>query len=395
MLKLASMWGRLYAPLLIFFIPALANAAAFTPETDDFIVETLPQSSLFKNSEIEILRQKLKTNPHNIDVAAQLARLYIQTGRQQSDPRYFGYAQSVLSPWWQNEFPPKEVLFLRANLNQGLHAFLAAENDLKKLVRQNRRDHQAWWLLATVYLAQGKYSETEASCSALTKVAHQVISSLCYAMVLSRTGKAEKAYELLVIQQAQLKGNQPLYAWSTSLKAEISSQLRLDKQIEKDFEDALTATGEAPYLLKVYCDYLLEHGKHEQIISITESWTHDLALAIRLAIAHRELGNRKKLGALKQQIRSTLELEVLRGSKLHQREAAYYQLAIERDFKNALLLANKNWQAQKEPEDALILLKAAIAAEDNAAISLVKSWMLETQLQDQRIQTLLNRQALI
>jgi len=383
-------WGHLYAPFFVLLFPLWASAAPFTPQDDDVILATLPKTQLFQNSEVDNLRQQLKNTPDNIDVATQLATLYIQTGRSESDPRYFGYAQSVLSPWWQQQTPPAKILFLRANLHQGLHHFDKAETDLKQLIQLNRRDQQAWWLLATIYMAQGKHKATEASCTILNKISHQAITTLCYAMLWSRTGNAEKAYKILRLQIPQLIANPTLQTWAITLQAEISTQLGQAKQAEKDFQRALSQTASDPYLLKLYVDHLLLQEEYAQIMTLTKDWKHDLALAIRATIAADKMGDKKTFNQLKTQLRSTFELERLRGSKLHQREAALYQLEIERDASTALALAFDNWRVQKEPEDATILLKAATLTNDTDSIMLIRDWLQETQLQDTRIDAILN-----
>ncbi len=50
--------------------------------------------------------------------------------RVAGDPRYAGYAQATLAPWWDLQPLTEEVLLLRATLRQRVHQFDAALADL-------------------------------------------------------------------------------------------------------------------------------------------------------------------------------------------------------------------------------------------------------------------------
>jgi hypothetical protein len=50
-----------------------------------------------------------------------------------------------------------------------------------------------------------------------------------------------------------------------------------------------------------------------------------------------------------------------RGERLHLQEEARYLLELKGDARAALAAASENWKAQREPRDAAILLKSALA----------------------------------
>jgi len=54
----------------------------------------------------------------------------------------------------------------------------------------------------------------------------------------------------------------------------------------------------------------------------------------------------------------------------------------------ALKLAQENWQVQKEPADVRILLEAALAAHDTAAVDLVRDWLRNSRLEDVQLQSM-------
>ncbi|MEN9865212.1 MAG: hypothetical protein RL748_802, partial [Pseudomonadota bacterium] len=74
-----------------------------------------------------------------------------------------------------------------------------------------------------------------------------------------------------------------------------------------------------------------------------------------------------------------------RGDSVHQREQARFALLLQGDPKLALKLAQQNWQVQKEPADARILLQAAVASQQTAAARPVLQWLAQTRLEDQSI----------
>src|SRR5436190_2019053 len=104
-----------------------AQAAPFVPESDSQILERLPfAASDPVIHELLALHGRLKDEPNNLPLAARVAQGYLALGRVTGDPRYAGYAQSTLTPWWDLDQPPEEILLLRATLRQRVHQFDAA-----------------------------------------------------------------------------------------------------------------------------------------------------------------------------------------------------------------------------------------------------------------------------
>jgi len=115
---------RLFSVFLIVIESAAAAAAPFVPESDDQVLERLPfaatQPELRK---LRALNDQLTAKPDNLALAILVAQGYAELGRTTGDPRYAGYAQAALTPWWGLERPPQEVLVLRAALRQRMHQF--------------------------------------------------------------------------------------------------------------------------------------------------------------------------------------------------------------------------------------------------------------------------------
>lgn len=73
-----------------------ANAKPWTPILDSEVLEVLPKTFFTQKNDSEKEQKLFTTLPNNPALAAKKAAHLITLGRQQSDPRYFGYAQAEL-----------------------------------------------------------------------------------------------------------------------------------------------------------------------------------------------------------------------------------------------------------------------------------------------------------
>ena len=127
-------------PVLGLAVVATAAAAPFIPQSDQQVLERLPfAASDPVMRELRALSDRLKRQPDNLPLALGLARRYLELGRVTGDPRYAGYAQAALAPWWELPQPPEEVLVMRATLRQRMHLFDAALTDLSAALRRQSK----------------------------------------------------------------------------------------------------------------------------------------------------------------------------------------------------------------------------------------------------------------
>src|SRR5512145_1536182 len=89
--------------VLGWFMLSLAGIASSEPHlpTDDAqVLEPLSfKASDPVSRELGTLRTDLRRNPRNLESAVKLATRYIEQGRSEVDPRFFGQAQATLAPW--------------------------------------------------------------------------------------------------------------------------------------------------------------------------------------------------------------------------------------------------------------------------------------------------------
>jgi tetratricopeptide (TPR) repeat protein len=147
--------------------------------------------------EMAQLRAELQQNPRSVDVAVRLARRYYNLVAEEGDPRYLGYAQAALAPWWDMSVPPIEVQVLRAGLGQFRHDFAGALDDLSKVIERDTGHAGARSLCATIHIVQARYPQARTDCRALRGATSDLIAIGCEAMVDGLTGNAAGAYPVL------------------------------------------------------------------------------------------------------------------------------------------------------------------------------------------------------
>lgn len=384
--------GKLLVAFLCCFASVVwagaASAEPFVPAHDDVVLETLPRTLTGNDSPLADLQEQLAGDPRNLAAASRLAREYITLGRRRSDPRYFGYAQAVLSPWWNEPEPPPEVLLLRATLLQNRHEFEAALVDLDVLLEAQPRNAPAWLTRAVIHQITGDYREAMQDCLNLLQLASGPVANVCIGSVMAVSGHGERAYDLL--SKATSQASDPaMRQWALTSMAQIRMRRGDLDAAAVHFRQALEAGPRDPYLLRVYADFLLDRGRPEQVLDLLENEIRDDALLLRAAIAARDTSREERAREYTLMLEDRFREAKLRGDFLHLRDAALFELELKHDARQALQYAARNWQRQKDPEDALMLLRAAVAANAPTAARPVLEWMKRHGIEDAALSELL------
>src|SRR5215472_12386977 len=177
---------------------ATASTAPFVPQSDGQVLERLPLApSDPVLRRLRALNGQLSRVPNDLPLAVMVAQGFSELGRVTGDPRYAGYAEAALAPWWSLARAPQEVLVLRAALHQRMHQFDLALADLATVLNINPRNVEARLMLATVKHVQGAYDEAGEECRALQDLTQELVWTACLANVNSVTGELRQSYELL------------------------------------------------------------------------------------------------------------------------------------------------------------------------------------------------------
>ncbi|HET6376756.1 MAG TPA: tetratricopeptide repeat protein [Methylocella sp.] len=378
----------------IFLVTALCTGAAgapFIPQSDAEVLERLP----FKASDpamrqLRALRDQLTAEPENLAAAARLAQGYLEAGRATSDPRYTGYAQAALAPWWSLPNPPEEILVLRAAIRQRSHQFGAALADLAAALEANPRNAEALLMRATIFLVTGDFEHAKAGCAALRPLTQELTWVACFAQVNGATGELRKSYESLRAALDRSHGATPrMRAWVLTSLAEMAARLGFAQEADSHFQEALAASGADSYLLGAYAGFLLDEGRPKEAVALLGSHLRADPLLLRYALGLRAIQS-SGLNARIEELRGRFDASRLRGERLHLRDEALFTLLLLNDPAAALELARENWRIQKEPADLRILLEAAIASRNEAEIEAVKNWVKKTGFEDARLNRIIS-----
>jgi Tfp pilus assembly protein PilF len=386
---------RVCAALTMVGVLLAANATLaepFRPASDDQILEQLPTASDSVSRDLQKLRAALDADPNNLKLARQLAGRYISLGRAEADPRYYGYAEAALKPWIDRAAPPAEVGVLRAVLRQNRHDFDGALDELAPVLAANPRHAQALLTQAFVLQVQGKYDAARRSCRQLPRGVHPLVIATCVARIESLTGRADTGYGLLERGLAAWT-NAPsqLRLWALTNLGEIAQRTGDSGAAERHYREAL-GLGRDAYARGAYADLLLDAGRASEVRELLADDTRIDAQLLRLAIAEARLGKssaKDHVAALTARFAASR----LRGSVIHRREEARFTLEILDHPAEALALAQANWQVQREPWDARLVLAAALAADRPGQAQPVVDWVRRTGLEDPQIEQLVERAA--
>lgn len=374
--------------LLFTCVAASAWCTPYVPTSDAQVIGRLPRRTDPAQQEFMALRNRLAASPHDIPLALTLAQRYISRSRVEGDPRYLGYAQAALAPWYDQVDPPTAVRVMRATLLQSTHQFPAALRDLDAVVKTDPRNAQAWLTRATVMQVMGDYARATQSCNELRSLAPTLITITCLSNVASLNGHARQSYAQLKSALARAPNADPgIRIWVTTLLAEMAERLGEFRAAEEHFKTALALDDVDSYLLGAYADFLLDQKRAAEVIPLLKNQTQVDALLLRYALALQVTDSRAAAAPIAV-LDSRFAAAMLRGDTVHQREQSRFELQLMHRALTALQLAQRNWAVQKEPADVRVFLEAALAANDRAAAAPVLDWLKKSRLEDQAVNIL-------
>lgn len=368
-------------------IAGAAMSAPYVPTDGAQVIERLPSRNDPTQQTLQQLRKQLNATPGNLQLATTLAQRYIEQGRSAGDPRYFGYAQAALSPWWTQADPPNAVRILRATLRQSQHQFPQALEDLDAVLATDPNNVQAWLTRATILQVQGDYARSQDNCAKLRGMTTELVVATCTVAAASLNGQARPSYTLLA-DTLEKSANAPagIKVWALTLLAEIAHRIGDQAAAQAHFKGALALDAADQYLLGAYADFLLDGGKSSGVLELLKNNLRPDGLLLRYALALKQQGSAatEEINTLNARFTAAK----LRGDEAHEREQARFELHLLNKPQVAVHTAQENWQVQKEPADARILLEAAIAAKDKAAAEPVLRWLQEKNLEDRKLERL-------
>jgi tetratricopeptide (TPR) repeat protein len=369
-----------------------ARAEPYVPSSDSQVVERLPlRAGDAAARELAALRAQWRRDPAQVDTAVALAMAYIDQAGAEGDPRYVGYAQSTLQRWWSLPEPPAAVRTVRAIVLQYDHRFDEALADLAAAVQANPGDALAWSWSTAIHLVRGNLDAARQSCRKLAELAPDLVGAACRAQIDALTGRAaQAAASLRAALQAHGDSDPALRLWALTRLAETEERAGRAAAAERAYRDALALQRPDVYLLAAYADFLLDHGRAGEVLTLLKEQTRADVLLLRLAIAAR-VTNDARRDAFARDLAARFDAARARGDTSHEKEESRFALALQGQAERALQLALANYRKQREVADARILLEAALAARQRAAAEPVLQWMAATGIESPALHTLAAR----
>ncbi|MGH8829897.1 MAG: hypothetical protein ACREXV_02255 [Polaromonas sp.] len=365
---------------------ALASAPLSTvavttlgPARDDEVIEVLPAITRSRPA-------RVASAPGPVDPAAAAvqARQAITVARQMGDTRYWGRAQAVLAPWWDQPDAPAELAILQATVQQGRHEFEASRKVLTAALARAPGNAQGWLNLAALERLSARYAESLLACDAVARAGQALYAAACRLETQSLQGQHQSATQDLqaLIERSPDRGQR---SWLLSLLAESQERWGRDRAAAQAYTSSLALEPDL-YTAIAYSDLLLRGGKASQALQALAALPETDAVLLRRAAAWRRLGDARWTGARAQLQEREAELQ-RRGDDvaLHGRELALTALWLDDDAPRALELARRNLLLQREPLDWWVAMQSARRAKNTHAQAEIASAIRAAGLHDARL----------
>jgi len=402
--------AALFAGLALATFGVDAGAAGrFRPAAPDYVVMRVPARSAA--DPIVMLEQQRAAAPGDERTDARLAELYLERARAERQPRYFARAEAILQPWLTPGLTrgltradvSATVLRVQADILQNRHEFGAALMLLDRAVARDPRDTGARLMRASVKLVQGEARQARPDCAAVLAAGESAVGTICLAQVLGATGSLARAESVLsALSARELAGPQApntsaatgtspastspqfVRAWMLWLLADFADRAGHPADAESRLRAAFAAAPENEGIRSALCDLLDARGAHGESAALADVAMPSVGLLARRARAQASLKD-PAFADTRAQIDELLTLSRRRGELPHLREEALIALEIDRDPQRALALARSNFQSQRETIDVRLLLRAARACNDSAALVELTRWLQKTGYEDRAL----------
>lgn len=365
-----------------------AHAAPRTPDHDAEVLERLPvQAGARGRGELATLRQAARREPGNVDAAVRLAEFLFSQAMAQGDPRPVGQAEAELR---RVAGPAAEAsaawLSLRGQLRQYRHDFDGALADLAAALQRDPTLAEAHAWRGAIFLVQADLIAAKAECDALGRLQRDILQAACLGLVQAYGGQLAQADRTLARAQADAALAET-QQWFLTRRAEVAGWRAQAAQAEAHYRAAQQLGLDDAYRLAAHADFLLDQGRHADVITLLAGWDNADPLLLRIAEAEAALqrpGLPRRLEALAERFAAAGQ----RGDTTHRAEEARYWLRLRGDPARALALAQANYTVQREPRDARVLLECALAAKDPAAARPAIDWLRRSGFEDARLRAL-------
>lgn len=373
------------AGLVACTLPALLQAAPYTPSNDEQVLETLPGRAGDPGSrELADLRLAAAKAPLDPEPATALAQAYFDQALAKGDPRYVGYADAIVSRFGTAKSPT--MLTLRGVLRQYRHDFAGGLQDFAAALALDPSYATAHAWRGAVFLVQADYVAAQTECTALQRLGRDALAGACLGLAQAYGGQLKSGYETLRATLGQVRSSGSRL-WLLTRLGEVAAWRGQTAQAQTHYREALQLGRDDVYLLAAWSDFLLDAGRPAEVVRLLTSWESADSLLLRLAEAESTL-QLPAAARHRQMLIDRFAAARARGDTTHRSEEARFELRLRNDAATALRLAQENYAVQREPRDARVLLEAAVAAKNPGAAKAALDWLQHSGFEDARTRAL-------
>lgn len=347
-------------------LPAAAQKPPATvPASDGVVLERLPRgyAALYP-----------QTAAAEDGAAAELlpqVRALLAAAAATGDSRLAARADALLARLPQDA--PVSVQIARAWAAQHRHDFTRALVLLDGVLARDPRNVDARAMRAQIQLVQGRLGRARDDCAALALGLDAGAGLLCATSLSLRRGDYAIAARAADRWPAANRSNDDDgRRHALLLRAEIAARAGAD-DADIRFRDALAAAPRDVRTLTAYARHLRASGRPAEALAALADAPDSEGVALQRALAaHSAIA--PEAGSLKASLARRYALAATVGGESELRERAEFLLTLQDDADTALVLAQRNFETQRDFEDVDLLLRAAAAAKRTDALGPLHDW---------------------
>jgi len=363
----------------------------FSPPDSAVVLNTSVRDKSAQNSTFVSLANAWRAQPQDLSVSLAYARAAFQLGLAEGDLRWFGAAKAAILPWWKNTDLPADGFFMRGLVKQGFHDFAGGLADLDKAIELNPNRAEFWSWRFAMHLLMTELVAAAQDIENIDRLFGAEEAHVYRAILLYRTGQAQAA-----IQRLNGLIRSPNFQSASSqewLALHLGEAYRVAGQPDlaiSTWQKQLKITPKSHIIKLSLAELWVQQGQYLLAKQISASAAPTDALLMQSVLASKGLKDpaEKDLSAL---FESRLKAQSMRQEALIERPHLIYLIDYANDPAAGLRLSIDNWKIQQEPRDAVLFLKAALAANQAQAANVVLAWLEKTHYTDPQIQPLVAR----
>jgi hypothetical protein len=362
--------------LIIFFWGQAQAAPRYLPKASDVVgtsVHSLGAGySNFKKAEAAWI-----VDPSNQDLAGAYARQSFLLGLKHADLRWLGLAKKALDPWWnEGSLASADLYFIRGLVKQGFHDFSSGLADINHALAIEKTRAEFWSWRFAIHMTLSDLQSAREDCINIQISVSATEARACKAVLDYRTGAP-------LIAITNLRGlllhhdNQGPTAqeWLMFHLAEAQKAANRLMDSEVTLKTYLEKNPESHLIRLSLLELLNLQGKYEETLIYAQQPTLSDALLVQRCIAASQRGLLTEATRLEQQIKGRFEAQKQRREHLIERPQLIYFIRHGADLQAGFQLARKNWETQKEPADALLLLEASVKLQQKREAQVILDWL--------------------